>query len=120
MCKEYLGKRPVIIPYHKGGKRLHIGFQVGNLAYTELWKTFLSLSLSHTLKVQEFTEDLAARSQAIMDHLNFVKVSSVILFKVDIIFFLMSTAYLMVIFVHTMIFCDLQFRNTHMYWLLIS
>ncbi|XP_062024723.1 phospholipase SGR2 isoform X1 [Rosa rugosa] len=49
VCKEYLGKRPVIIPYHKGGKRLHIGFQ-------------------------EFTEDLAARSQAIMDNLNFVKV----------------------------------------------
>ncbi|TQD80492.1 hypothetical protein C1H46_033955 [Malus baccata] len=49
VCKEYIGKRPVIIPYHKGGKRMHIGFQ-------------------------EFTEDLAARSQAIMDRLNFVKV----------------------------------------------
>ncbi|XP_021600821.1 phospholipase SGR2 isoform X2 [Manihot esculenta] len=49
VCKEYITKRPVIIPYHKGGKRLHIGFQ-------------------------EFTEDLAARSQAVMDHLNFVKV----------------------------------------------
>ncbi|PKI55011.1 hypothetical protein CRG98_024611 [Punica granatum] len=45
VCKEYIGKRPVIIPYHKGGKRLHIGFQ-------------------------EFTEDLAARSQAIMDNLS--------------------------------------------------
>ncbi|KAM1289508.1 hypothetical protein ACFX2I_016763 [Malus domestica] len=49
VCKEYLSKRPVIIPYHKGGKRLHIGFQ-------------------------EFTEDLAARSQAMMDRLNFVKI----------------------------------------------
>ncbi|KAL6212510.1 hypothetical protein ACLB2K_017730 [Fragaria x ananassa] len=49
VCKEYLDRRPVIIPYHKGGKRLHIGFQ-------------------------EFTEDLAARSQAVMDRLNFVKV----------------------------------------------
>ncbi|XP_068313537.1 phospholipase SGR2-like isoform X4 [Pyrus communis] len=49
VCKEYIGKRPVIIPYHKGGKRLHIGFQ-------------------------EFTEDLAAHSQTIMDRLNFVKV----------------------------------------------
>uniref|UniRef100_A0A2P2MMW6 DDHD domain-containing protein n=1 Tax=Rhizophora mucronata TaxID=61149 RepID=A0A2P2MMW6_RHIMU len=49
VCKEYLDKRPVIIPYHKGGRRLHIGFQ-------------------------EFTEDLAARSQAIMGHLNSVKV----------------------------------------------
>lgn len=49
VCKEYTDKRPVIIPYHRGGKRLHIGFQ-------------------------EFTEDLAARSQAIMDNLNFVRV----------------------------------------------
>ncbi|ONI33711.1 hypothetical protein PRUPE_1G442600 [Prunus persica] len=49
VCKEYISKRPVIIPYHKGGKRLHIGFQ-------------------------EFTEDLAARSQAIMDRINSVKV----------------------------------------------
>ncbi|XP_057975003.1 phospholipase SGR2 isoform X2 [Malania oleifera] len=52
VCKEYIGKRPVIIPYHKGGKRLHIGFQ-------------------------DFTEDLAARSQAIMDHLNSIKVLTV-------------------------------------------
>ncbi|XP_043809392.1 phospholipase SGR2 isoform X6 [Manihot esculenta] len=52
VCKEYITKRPVIIPYHKGGKRLHIGFQ-------------------------EFTEDLAARSQAVMDHLNFVKFKQV-------------------------------------------
>ncbi|KAF9670533.1 hypothetical protein SADUNF_Sadunf13G0078900 [Salix dunnii] len=49
VCKEYISKRPVIIPYHKGGRRLHIGFQ-------------------------ELTEDLASRSQAIMNHLNFVKV----------------------------------------------
>ncbi|XP_043810409.1 phospholipase SGR2 isoform X3 [Manihot esculenta] len=49
VCKEYTTKRPVIIPYHKGGRRLHIGFQ-------------------------EFVEDLAARSQAITDHLNFIKV----------------------------------------------
>ncbi|KAK9269952.1 hypothetical protein L1049_025525 [Liquidambar formosana] len=48
ICKEFIGKRPVIIPYHKGGKRLHIG-------------------------LQEFSEDLAARSQAIMDHLNYVR-----------------------------------------------
>ncbi|XP_057994716.1 phospholipase SGR2 isoform X2 [Hevea brasiliensis] len=49
VCKEYIIKRPVSIPYHKGGKRLHIGFQ-------------------------EFAEDLAARSQAMMDHLHFLKV----------------------------------------------
>ncbi|XP_043719864.1 phospholipase SGR2 isoform X2 [Telopea speciosissima] len=45
VCKENIAKRPVIIPYHKGGKRLHIGFQ-------------------------EFTEDLAARSQAVVNQFN--------------------------------------------------
>lgn len=49
VCKEYIGKRPILIPYHKGGKRLHIGFQ-------------------------EFTEDLAARSQAVMDRIHSVRV----------------------------------------------
>ncbi|KAH1065019.1 hypothetical protein J1N35_030006 [Gossypium stocksii] len=48
VCKEHISKRPVIIPYHKGGRRLHIGFQ-------------------------EFTEDLAARSQGVMDHLSFIR-----------------------------------------------
>ncbi|CAH9071079.1 unnamed protein product [Cuscuta europaea] len=27
VCKEYVNKRPIIIPYHRGGKRLHIQFQ---------------------------------------------------------------------------------------------
>ncbi|MED6167907.1 hypothetical protein PIB30_007222 [Stylosanthes scabra] len=45
VCKEYVGKRPVLIPYHKGGRRLHIGFQ-------------------------EFTEDLAVRTQAVKNYLN--------------------------------------------------
>nr|POE76242.1 phospholipase sgr2 [Quercus suber] len=49
VCKEYTNKRPVLIPYHKGGRRLHIGFQ-------------------------EFTEDLATRSHAIMDHLHSIGV----------------------------------------------
>ncbi|KAF3446704.1 hypothetical protein FNV43_RR11884 [Rhamnella rubrinervis] len=49
VCKECINKRPVIIPYHRGGKRLHIGFQ-------------------------EFTEDLAARSQVVLDHLRAVRV----------------------------------------------
>ncbi|KAK8366268.1 hypothetical protein V6Z11_A02G109000 [Gossypium hirsutum] len=48
VCKEYITKRPVIIPYHKGGKRLHIGFQ-------------------------EFTERLAARSHVVMDHFSTVR-----------------------------------------------
>ncbi|CAL5414291.1 unnamed protein product [Camellia sinensis] len=52
ICKEYISKRPVIVPYHKGGKRLHIGFR-------------------------EFTEDLALRSQAIKDELNSVRGSEV-------------------------------------------
>ncbi|KAE8701882.1 Phospholipase SGR2 [Hibiscus syriacus] len=33
VCKEYITKRPVIIPYHKGGRRLHIGFQVRPLIH---------------------------------------------------------------------------------------
>ncbi|XP_057503098.1 phospholipase SGR2 isoform X1 [Actinidia eriantha] len=49
ICKECISKRPVIIPYHKGGKRLHIG-------------------------LQEFAEDLALRSQAIMDQLSSIRV----------------------------------------------
>lgn len=49
ICKEYISKRPVIIPYHKGGKRLHIGFQ-------------------------EFGEDLALRSQVVMNQLYAVRV----------------------------------------------
>ncbi|KAJ8759326.1 hypothetical protein K2173_006846 [Erythroxylum novogranatense] len=49
VCKEYIDKRPVIVPYHRGGRRLHIGFQ-------------------------EFTEELAARSQAMMKNFNSVKV----------------------------------------------
>lgn len=52
VCKEYVSKRPVIIPYHRGGKRLHIGFQ-------------------------EFTEDLAARSKAMKNNFNSVRVKVV-------------------------------------------
>ncbi|XP_077224242.1 phospholipase SGR2-like isoform X2 [Tasmannia lanceolata] len=56
ICKEYISKRPVIIPYHKGGRRLHIGFQ-------------------------EFTEDLAVRSQAVKSRLNSMKVKMVNVFQ---------------------------------------
>lgn len=48
VCQEYTSKRPVIIPYHRGGKRLHIGFQ-------------------------EFKEDITAQSQAIASQLESVK-----------------------------------------------
>ncbi|KAM7524488.1 hypothetical protein LguiA_014390 [Lonicera macranthoides] len=49
ICKDYVNKRPVIIPYHRGGKRLHIG-------------------------LQEFAEDFASRSQAVIDRISNVKV----------------------------------------------
>ncbi|KAL7599454.1 hypothetical protein Lser_V15G24061 [Lactuca serriola] len=48
VCKDYVNSRPVIIPYHKGGKRLHIGFQ-------------------------EFVEDVASSSQVVMDRMSSVK-----------------------------------------------
>ncbi|CAL9216981.1 unnamed protein product [Arabidopsis halleri] len=48
VCKEYLPERPVIIPYHRGGKRLHIG-------------------------LQDFRKDFAARSQRIMNHFDSVR-----------------------------------------------
>ncbi|XP_010499700.1 PREDICTED: phospholipase SGR2-like isoform X2 [Camelina sativa] len=48
VCKEYLPKRPVIIPYHRGGKRLHVG-------------------------LQDFKEDFAARSQRVMNHFDSVR-----------------------------------------------
>ncbi|KAJ0024171.1 hypothetical protein Pint_07041 [Pistacia integerrima] len=44
VCKEFLTVRPVIIPYHRGGKRLHI-----------------------------WVPDVAARSQAIVDQFNSVR-----------------------------------------------
>ncbi|CAK9859298.1 unnamed protein product [Sphagnum jensenii] len=51
VCKEYVDKRPVFIPYHKGGKRLHIGFQ-------------------------EFSEDLSMKSKAFVQSIGSVGVSS--------------------------------------------
>jgi hypothetical protein len=86
VCKEFISKRPVIIPYHKGGRRLHIGFQVRFLRKNNFWikgdfhhPRFLSAHLFFLIcsysVTQELTEDLAGRSQAIMNHLNFVKVN---------------------------------------------
>ncbi|KAL6499940.1 hypothetical protein OROGR_027850 [Orobanche gracilis] len=49
VCKEFIHKRPVIVPYHRGGKRLYVGFQ-------------------------EFKEGVAARSQAFKDNLSTVRV----------------------------------------------
>ncbi|KAI3524537.1 hypothetical protein L1887_03195 [Cichorium endivia] len=48
VCKDFVNSRPVIIPYHKGGKRLHIGFQ-------------------------EFVEDVASSSQVVMERMSSVK-----------------------------------------------
>ncbi|AQK51147.1 Phospholipase SGR2 [Zea mays] len=52
VCEDYLKKRPVIVPYHRGGKRIHVG-------------------------VQEFREDISARSQAIARQLKSLKVKAV-------------------------------------------
>ncbi|VAI88521.1 unnamed protein product [Triticum turgidum subsp. durum] len=52
VCEDYVNKRPVVIPYHRGGKRIHVG-------------------------VQEFTEDVAARSQAIARQFKSLKVKAV-------------------------------------------
>uniref|UniRef100_A0A0D9WAQ1 DDHD domain-containing protein n=1 Tax=Leersia perrieri TaxID=77586 RepID=A0A0D9WAQ1_9ORYZ len=52
VCEDYISKRPVIIPYHRGGKRIHVG-------------------------VQEFTEDIAAWSQAVARQLKSLKVKAV-------------------------------------------
>nr|GMD15513.1 Phospholipase SGR2 [Ipomoea batatas] len=49
VCKEYVNKRPIIIPYHRGGKRLHIGFQ-------------------------EFTEGVASHSHAFVNHIHSARV----------------------------------------------
>ncbi|KAI3754275.1 hypothetical protein L1987_54055 [Smallanthus sonchifolius] len=49
VCKEYIDTRPVIIPYHRGGKRLHVGYQ-------------------------EFVEGVASRSQVVADQMRLAKV----------------------------------------------
>uniref|UniRef100_A0A0D9X3Q3 DDHD domain-containing protein n=1 Tax=Leersia perrieri TaxID=77586 RepID=A0A0D9X3Q3_9ORYZ len=52
VCEDYLSKRPVIVPYHRGGKRIHVG-------------------------MQEFTEDIAVRSQAVARQFKSLKVKAV-------------------------------------------
>ncbi|XP_074340149.1 phospholipase SGR2 isoform X2 [Apium graveolens] len=54
VCKEYINRRPVIIPYHRGGKRLHIGFR-------------------------EFAEKVSTRSQEVFDRIGSIKVKVVTL-----------------------------------------
>ncbi|XP_076919664.1 phospholipase SGR2-like [Bidens hawaiensis] len=49
VCKEYIDRRPVIIPYHRGGKRLHVGYQ-------------------------EFVEGVALRTQVVADQMSLAKV----------------------------------------------
>ncbi|XP_074570030.1 phospholipase SGR2-like isoform X2 [Curcuma longa] len=56
ICKEYICKRPVIIPYHRGGKRLHTGFQ-------------------------EFTEEIATHSRTLKSQINSLRVNIVSLFQ---------------------------------------
>ncbi|KAG8086633.1 hypothetical protein GUJ93_ZPchr0010g8921 [Zizania palustris] len=52
VCEDYLNKRPVIVPYHRGGKRIHVG-------------------------MQEFTEDISVWSQAIARQFKSLKVKAV-------------------------------------------
>ncbi|XP_078443291.1 shoot gravitropism 2 (SGR2) [Wolffia australiana] len=56
ICKEYVDRRPVLIPYHRGGKRLHIGFQA-------------------------FAEEVTHRSQALASHLNSVRIKVATVFQ---------------------------------------
>ncbi|XP_073140198.1 phospholipase SGR2-like [Henckelia pumila] len=49
ICKEFIHKRAVIIPYHRGGKRLYVG-------------------------LQEFKEGLASHSKAMMYHMSAIQV----------------------------------------------
>ncbi|PWA58149.1 shoot gravitropism 2 (SGR2) [Artemisia annua] len=49
VCKEYLDKRAVIIPYHRGGKRLHVGYR-------------------------EFVEKVESHSQVVVDQMSVAKV----------------------------------------------
>ncbi|WRX31107.1 DDHD domain - like 1 [Theobroma cacao] len=53
VCKEYITKRPVIIPYHKGGRKLHIGFQAKVLTVCQSRNTD---SLEGPEKVEEKEE----------------------------------------------------------------
>ncbi|XP_074563560.1 phospholipase SGR2-like isoform X2 [Curcuma longa] len=56
ICKEYICQRPVIIPYHRGGKRLHTGFQ-------------------------EFAEEVAMHSQIVKNQINSLRVNIVSMFQ---------------------------------------
>ena len=53
ICKEYVDQKPVFIPYHKGGKRIHIGLQVFNLPLELDNVVILIFCLSHR-HMQEF------------------------------------------------------------------
>ncbi|XP_042459090.1 phospholipase SGR2-like [Zingiber officinale] len=56
ICKECICRRPVIIPYHRGGKRLHTGFQ-------------------------EFAEEVAMHSQIVKNQINSLRVNIVSMFQ---------------------------------------
>ncbi|KAJ3691677.1 hypothetical protein LUZ61_020841 [Rhynchospora tenuis] len=48
VCEEYINIRPVIVPYHRGGRRLHVGYQ-------------------------EFKEEIATVSNAVATHVSSLK-----------------------------------------------
>ena len=76
ICKEY------ICNYHKGGKRLHIGLQVMSskklcdcgLEFLNVICILIFVSFPLSGVMQDFAEDLAIHSQAIMDCLHSVRV----------------------------------------------
>ena len=69
ICKEYIDKRRVTIPYHKGGKRLHIGLQVMSskklcdcgLEFLNVICILIFVSSPLSGVMQDFAEDLVVR-----------------------------------------------------------
>ena len=92
ICKEYIGKRRVIIPYLKGGKRLHIGLQVMSskklcdcgLEFLNVICILIFVSFPLSGVIQDFAEDLASHSQAIMNCLHSVRVRQATLPRINI------------------------------------
>jgi hypothetical protein len=89
VCEDYINKRPVIVPYHRGGKRIHVGVQVSCSSFkrkVKRWNISLfsldRISSSCVLiwfVTQEFAEDVVTRSHAISRQLKSLKVRFVFL-----------------------------------------
>lgn len=90
ICKEFIDKRPIIIPYHRGGKRLHIGFQVSYACQVTADKIcvpcwcnllFFSIVFSSWYLMQEFTEEIAVRSHVMVNQINSLRVGWIFILK---------------------------------------